>query len=141
MEGHAMTYDPPSDQGWDRPPDAPPGWQPGPPPGRQESWLPPPPPPGYGPPAGYGPPPGYGPAGYPPYPPGPYGGYPAPTRTDGSAIAALILSIASFVVCPVIPAVVALCLIPGSRAKIRSSGGLIEGEGLLTAAKIISLID
>jgi hypothetical protein len=52
----------------------------------------------------------------------------------------LILSIAAFVVCPVIPAIVALVLIPGSRRNIQASGGTIEGESLLTAAKIISFI-
>lgn len=68
-------------------------------------------------------------------------GYPTTTRTDGTATAALILSIASFVVCPAILAVVALAIIPGSRRTIRSSGGMVEGEGLLTAAKVISIIN
>jgi hypothetical protein len=139
-----MSYDPPSDQGWDRPPG----------PGPEGAFPPPPPPPDYGPPSGGygGPPPPYPPppSGY-PYPPPAYpgyqggypgyqGGYPAPVRTDGTAIAALILSIASFVICPVIPAIIALVLIPGSRATIRAAGGAVEGESLLTAAKIISLI-
>ena len=79
--------------------------------------------------------------GYPPQ----YGGYPgyaAPApRTDGTATAALILAIASFVVCPVIPAVISLVLIPSSRRNIAASGGAVGGEGLLAAAKIVSLIN
>jgi hypothetical protein len=121
-----MSYDPPSDQGWDRPPGS----------GPEGGWPPPPPPPGYGPPPG-----GYGGYSYGPPPYGGHqGGYPVPARTDSTAIVALILSIASFVICPIIPAVIALVLIPGSRATIRASGGAVEGESLLTAAKMISLM-
>lgn len=120
---------PPGPSGW--PP--PPGYQqPGsyPPPGGYGGY-PPPPPPGYGPP----------PATFSSYPQG-YGGYAgAAPRTDGAAIAALVLSICSFVVCPLIPAVVALALIPGSRRTINNSGGAVAGLGLLTAAKIISWIN
>jgi hypothetical protein len=124
-----------------------------PPPGYVPSAYPspaPPPPPsdgGYAPPpqfTGYAPPPappGYGaPGGYGGYPPA-YGyGAPAP-HTDGSAITALILSIASFVFCPIVPAIIALALIPGARRNIVSSGGVVEGLGMLTAAKIISWIN
>ena len=100
------------------------------------------PPPGYG---GYGPPPGYGgsvPQGYGGSVPQGYGGYGMyqPPRNDGTAIAALVLAITSFVVCPVVTAIVALALIPGSRRRIESSGGAITGLGLLTAAKIIAII-
>jgi hypothetical protein len=56
-------------------------------------------------------------------------------------VTALVLAIASFVVCPVLLAVIALALIPGSRRTIRASGGAVEGESLLTAAKIIALIN
>ena len=96
----------------------------------------PPPSPGYGAP----PPPGYS-GGYGGYP---YGyGYPggvAP-RTDGTAIAALVLAIVSFVLCPLIPAVVALALIPGSRRTIKASGGTLSGDSILTAAKWIAWIN
>jgi hypothetical protein len=44
-------------------------------------------------------------------------------------------------VCPVIPAIVALVLIPGAKRKIDESGGRLTGEGLLTAAKWISWIN
>ena len=126
------------------------------------SYPPPPPPPNYGgysPPQGsYGPPPGYGsppggpPSGYGPPPGGPpggYGAYPATygypgtpaQRTDGTAVAALVLAIASFVVCPLIPAIIALALIPGSRRTIEVSGGTVTGLGLLKAAKIVAWIE
>ncbi|HEX3539238.1 MAG TPA: hypothetical protein VHT75_02235 [Acidimicrobiales bacterium] len=97
-------------------------------------------------------PPGYGPPSYPPpsYPPPPgYGSYPggysypasyAP-RTDGTAVAALVLAGTSFVFCPVILAIISLALIPGSRRTITSSGGSITGLGLLTAAKVLSWIN
>lgn len=108
---------------------------------------PPPPPPGYGPstypPAGGGygaytpPPPGYGPPPSYVYPQSSYAGG-SGTRVDGIAIAAFVVSICSFVVCPLIPSIVALCMIPGSRRTINSSGGTITGLGFLTAAKIIS---
>jgi hypothetical protein len=64
---------------------------------------------------------------------------PAP-KTDGTAIAALCLAIA-FVICPVIPAVIALAMIPGSRRTIAASGGAVSGLGILTAAKVIGWIN
>lgn len=67
--------------------------------------------------------------------------YPLPApRTSGSAIAALVLAIASFVVCPVIAAIVALVLAASANREIRESGGWISGEGLVTAAKVIAWI-
>ncbi len=62
-------------------------------------------------------------------------------KTEGTAIAALVLAIASFVVCPVIPAIVALILASSARKKIAESGGTLEGESLCTAATIISWIN
>ena len=81
--------------------------------------------PGYGQP-GYGPPPGYG-----------YG-YPAPPATEGNAIAALILAIASFLVCPIIPAIIALVLAGSAKRNIVASGGAKQGLGMVTAAKIVA---
>ena len=114
-------YVPPAGGGWPAPglPGSPYG-APGPPP----PTGPPPPPPYQGytpPPAGYSPPPG----GYGTYPSYGYGA--PPRRTDGTAITALILAIVSFVVCPVIPAVIALAMIPSSRRTIMASGG--HGRG------------
>jgi hypothetical protein len=92
--------------------------------------------PGYGPPPGYGQPgygqPGYGqPAGY---------GYPgyAPPSTEGNAIAALILAISSFVVCPLVTAVIALVLAGSAKRNILASGGAKEGLGMVIAARIIA---
>ena len=122
-------------------PDGPPTdpWQPPPPPPPPPppyAPAPPPPPPGaptytgptYGEPPAYGQAPAYG-----------YQAYAAPT-TEGSATGALVASILSFVVCPVVPAIVALAMIPSARRKIQSSGGRLTGESLLTAAKWISII-
>ena len=78
---------------------------------------------------GWGPPPGY--AGY---------GYP-PQQTDGKAITALVLAIASWVLCPVVPAIIALVLASGSQRDIEASGGRLGGDGLNKAAKIISWIN
>ena len=75
-----------------------------------------------------GPPPGFGP---------PTGYYPPPP-TDSKAIAALVCAIAAFVVCPVVPAIVALFLASASQSAIHASGGTLQGEGLLTAARIVA---
>jgi hypothetical protein len=132
---------PPSDGDGYRSDPTPTGWQPPPPP-------PPPPPYGSAPQPPYGQQPGYGQQPYGQQPPaygqpqpgyGQYQPYAAPQQTEGGAIGALIASILSFVVCPVIPAIVALVLIPGSRRKIAESQGRLTGESLLNAAKWISI--
>jgi hypothetical protein len=82
----------------------------------------------------------------PPTPPQQWGPPPAPglayatPRTDGTAIAALILSIVSWAICPVIAAVVALVLAHVSGNKIDASGGRLTGAGLVRAAQIIAWI-
>jgi len=53
----------------------------------------------------------------------------------------LVLAIASFIVCPLIPAVAALAMIPGARRAIVASGGTVEGLGILTAAKVIAWVN
>ncbi|MDP8993358.1 MAG: hypothetical protein M3N31_09970 [Actinomycetota bacterium] len=122
---------PPPGQGWGPPQGQPPqGQQPPPPPGQPPPYWGPPQPPPYG----YGPPPQYG---YGPQPP-----------TEGMAITALVLSIASvmflftFFLAPVglVLAIVALALCPSAQRKIEGSGGALTGEGLITASKIISWI-
>jgi hypothetical protein len=80
--------------------------------------------PGYGPP-GYGPPPGWG-AG--------------PPQTETRAVIALVLAVMSFVVCPFVPAVVALVLAGGAQRSIEASGGRLTGLGLVKAARITSWI-
>jgi hypothetical protein len=116
------------------------------------TWEPgPPPPPGGSPPPGWYPQGGYAPPGYPPPgsypppggypPPGYYGGYGYPPRTDTRAVWALVLSIGSFVVCPVVPAIAALILASGARRDIAASGGGLQGAGMVTAATVISWIN
>jgi hypothetical protein len=63
-----------------------------------------------------------------------------PPQQDGTAVAALVLAIASFVVCPLIPAIVALVLAHQSQQKIAASGGRLTGEGLNQAARIIAWV-
>jgi hypothetical protein len=67
----------------------------------------------------------------------PGAGYPYAPRTEGTAVASLVLAIVSFVVCPVILAVVALALGYGARKRIEASGGTLKGEGLALAGRII----
>lgn len=104
-------------------------------------WEPPPPPP---PPPPYGQqpqPPQYGQPPYGQQPPYGYQAYGPPAQTEGSAVGALVASILAWVVCPLIPAIVALVMIPGAKRKIDASGGRLTGDGLLTAAKWISWIN
>ena len=96
--------------------------------GQQPGWGAPPP--GYG--GGYAPPQGYGGAGY---------GYYGAPQTDGKAIGALVCAIASWVICPFIPAVVAVILAGQSARDIRNSGGRLTGEGMNTAARVIAWIN
>jgi hypothetical protein len=77
--------------------------------------------------------------GYPGAGPGPAAPY-VTSRTDGMAVAALICSIAAFLVCPVILAVVALALAHAAGNRIDASGGLKKGEGMVRAAQIISWV-
>jgi hypothetical protein len=74
-------------------------------------------------------------------PPTPQGAYYAPPRTDGTAIAALILSIVSWVVCPIIAAIVALALAHSAGNKIDASAGRVTGGGLVRAAQIIAWLN
>ncbi len=91
---------------------------------------PPPPPPGYGQPS-------YGGQAQPPYG---YQAYTAP-QTEGTAVGALVAAILSWVACPIVPAIVALVLVPNARRKIEASQGRLTGEGLLTAAKWVAIIN
>ena len=90
----------------------------------------------------YGPPPQPGAYGPPPQPgqvPLAYG-YPVPPQTDGTAIAVLVLAVCSFVVLPVIPAVVALVLAPSAQRDIAASGGRLTGEGLVRAGRVVAWV-
>jgi hypothetical protein len=87
------------------------------------------PPPGYG----QSPPPGYGQS------PPPYG-YPYPQQNAPDAVIALVASLLSFVICPIIPAIVALVYAGRATTAIAASGGALGGQSMVTAAKIISWI-
>jgi hypothetical protein len=111
-----------------------------------DGWAAPPPPaPGYGyaaPPAGSyaNPPQNYPPAGYPPQ-----GyqavGYPAARQTDSKAVIALVLAIASWLVCPLVTSIIALVLAGQSNRAIDASGGRLEGRSMNTATKVIAWIN
>ena len=102
-------------------------------------------PPAYQPPAyppwqGNGPQAGYGQAGY-----GQSGygqaGYGQAQETASRAIVVLVCAIASFVVVPFIPAVVALALAGGAQQQIAQSGGRLTGDGLVRAGRIVAWIN
>jgi hypothetical protein len=82
-------------------------------------------------------PPAYG---APAAPAGGYGYAPAP-RTSSNAVVALVLAIAAWVVCPIVPAVVALPVASSAQREIDSSGGWVTGTGLVQAARIIAWIN
>jgi hypothetical protein len=108
---------------------------------------PPPAPPPTGPPAAPGAPAGPGAWTGPPGPPG-YGGAPVPggygyaaPQTEGLAIGAFVTSLVAWVVCPVIPAIVALVLASRASQRIRESQGWRTGEGFVTAARVIAWVN
>jgi type IV pilus assembly protein PilA len=65
---------------------------------------------------------------------------PAPTGTAGKATAALVLSILSFVLCPIIPAIAALIVAAKAKKEIDASYGRLGGEGQVKAARILSVV-
>jgi len=73
-----------------------------------------------------------------PPPPPAYGPMP---QTSNSAIVALVLSIVSWVICPVIPAIIALVFANKADREVAASNGWVTGGGLITAAKIVSWIN
>ncbi|MET0928950.1 MAG: DUF4190 domain-containing protein [Aeromicrobium sp.] len=135
--------------------DAPSGAQPAP--GASPSHGQVPPPPGYGqapPPPGYGQaPPGYGqaPPAYGQVPPPGYGqaphgygyGYQGPPKTNGKAIAALVLGILSIVFCylGVLIGPVAIVLsVMASREIAAQPPGTAGGKGMATAGLVTGII-
>jgi hypothetical protein len=100
---------------------------------------PPPPPPGY-PGSAY---PSAAPTGgaYPSAYPGAPVAYGPARRTSGEAIGALVLSILSWTVCPLVPAIIALVLAARADREIKAGGGWVEGAGMVTAARIVSWIN
>ena len=61
--------------------------------------------------------------------------------TEGTATGALVCSILSWVVCPVVLALVALVLASQARRKIAESGGALDGDSQVKAAKWIAWIN
>lgn len=61
--------------------------------------------------------------------------------TSSSSIVALVLSIASWAVCPIIFAIVALVFANKADKEIAASSGQLGGESFSTAAKILSWIN
>lgn len=106
-----------------------------------------PPEPGVVPPGAIPPPPGVPGLQAPGAPPGvPYGAVPARPMgrqqpTEGMAVASLVLSIASFIVCPVVPAILGLIFGYLSLTKIEESRGTLGGSELARAGIIISWIN
>lgn len=96
----------------------------------------PPPPPG----GGYAPPSPYGP---PPAPPGQYG-YGVPywgaTVTNTQAIWALVVALASMVMCP-FGGIIAVILGHSARNQIRASNGRETGDGLALSALVIGWLE
>lgn len=82
--------------------------------------------------------------GLPPPPPPGYTPEPVPhglPRTSSNAVVAVVLAICSFLVCPLVPAIVALFLASSAQKEIAASGGWVTGEGLVTGARIASWIN
>src|SRR5437764_12154983 len=76
-------------------------------------------------------------------PPQPYGqqpyAYGAVRRTEGLAVASLVLGIAGFVVCPLICSVLAIIFGVQAKGKIRQDPSL-QGEGMAQAGFILGII-
>lgn len=62
-------------------------------------------------------------------------GYPVAPQTDGTAIVVLVPAIGSFVVLPVVAAIVALVLAPSAERTIAASGGRLSGDSLVQAGR------
>lgn len=53
----------------------------------------------------------------------------------------MVLAIGSFVLIPLVPAIIALVLASSASKEIAASGGRFTGDGMVTAAKVISWIN
>ena len=67
--------------------------------------------------------------------------YPPAPQTSGNAIVALILSIGAWLICPVIPAIVALVFASMAKKEIAAGEGRVTGQGLVTASMIVAWIN
>lgn len=66
---------------------------------------------------------------------------PVAVPTSGNAIIAFVLSIVSWAICPIVPAIVALVLAASAQREVTAGQGRVQGGGLITAAKIIAWIN
>jgi hypothetical protein len=64
---------------------------------------------------------------------------PGLTMTDPSAFVALIFAVLSWIVLPIIGALVALALAPGAKRRIRDSNGALGGAKVASAAQAIAI--
>lgn len=96
-----------------------------PPPPLGAPGMPPPPPPAFAP-GMPPPPPGYAPL--------------ARRQTDGMAVAALIMGIGGFFICPLVFGVLAVIFGYMGRGNIQKSGGVLEGDSFCTAGIILGFI-
>ncbi len=84
------------------------------------------------------------PAAAPPaYPPAGYGYQQAPpqAQTSSNAVIAIILAALSWAFCPIIAAIVALIFAHQAHKEIEASGGQVQGQGLVTAARWVAWIN
>jgi hypothetical protein len=63
-----------------------------------------------------------------------------PTRESGSAIAALILGICGFLVCPLVCSIAAIVCANKAFTEIDGSGGRVTGRGMAQAGLILGWI-
>jgi len=66
--------------------------------------------------------------------------YPTSAPSEPLAIWALVCAIGSWVLLPVVLAIVALVLASQAKRTIAASGGATSGEGLVTAARVIAWV-
>ena len=62
-------------------------------------------------------------------------------QVSNRAIAVIALAISSFILCPVLPAIVALFMAPGANREIDASNGWLTGRGLVTGGKVLSWVN
>lgn len=67
-------------------------------------------------------------------------GTPVP-QTSGNAIIALVLAIGSWIICPIILAIVALVFASKADREIAANPAQLTGGGLTTAAKIVAWVN
>lgn len=77
---------------------------------------------------------------YPAFPGAPPGYRPV-VQSSNNAVAALVLSILSWLLCPVLPAIVALVLAGKASRDIQASNGWLTGSGMVTWARVLSWVN